>query len=268
MLRVADQEYLRNEQYRDASNLNARSELHRRFSTNPYGWHRWVLDQIHLPPAARLLELGCGPGDLWRETGAQAPEGWQVTLADLSLGMLQAARQNLGRGRAQFTLAEADAQAIPFPDASFDGVIANHMLYHVPDREKALAEIRRVLRPGGRFYAATNGRAHMREVREWVQRWVPDTQRWSFAFSLESGQPQLERWFPSVTLHRYEDMLVVTEAAPLIAYVRSGYAGTAVSGDRLAQLAAFVRQELATHGAIRITKEVGLFEAWGGEGGG
>jgi ubiquinone/menaquinone biosynthesis C-methylase UbiE len=268
MSRFTDQGYLRNEQYRDASNLNARIELHRRFRTNPYGWHRWVLDQIHLPPTARLLELGCGPGELWRENGAQAPEGWQVTLADLSLGMLQEARQNLGGSRTQFTFAEADAQAIPFPDASFDGVIANHMLYHVPDREKAFAEIRRVLRPGGRFYAATNGRAHMRELRDWVQRWVPDTQRWSFAFSLESGQEQLERWFPSVTLHRYEDALVVTEAEPLIAYLRSGYAGTAVAGDRLAELAAFVRQELAARGAIRLTKDTGLFEAWGDEGGG
>jgi SAM-dependent methyltransferase len=189
-------------------------------------------------------------------------------LADLSLGMLQEARQNLGGSLGEFTFVEADAQAIPFPDTSFDGVIANHMLYHVPDRETALAEIRRVLRPGGHLYAATNGQAHMREVRDWVQRWVPDTQRWSFAFSLETGQEQLERWFPSVTLHRYEDTLVVTEAEPLIAYVRSGYAGSAVSGDPLTELTAFVRQELAAHGAIRITKDTGLFEAWGGEGGG
>lgn len=125
-----------------------------------------------------------------------------------------------------------------------------------------------MLRPGGRFYAATNGLAHMRELRDWVQRWVSGPQRWSFAFSLESGQEQLERWFPSVTLHRYEDALVVTEAEPLIAYLRSGYAGTAVSGDRLAELAAFVRQEWAARGAIRLTKEIGLFEAWGNEGGG
>jgi hypothetical protein len=120
-----------------------------------------------------------------------------------------------------------------------------------------------VLRPGGRFYAATNGRAHMAELRDWIRRWVPDAERWSLAFSLENGQEQLEHWFPHVTLRRYEDVLVVTETAPLIAYVRSGYAGSGMTGDRLRTFTQFVEQELASHGAIRITKATGLFEAWG-----
>jgi ubiquinone/menaquinone biosynthesis C-methylase UbiE len=263
MSSAADQQYLLNEQYRNASNLNARIELHRRFSTNPYGWHRWVFDQLRLAPDARVLELGCGPGELWRENGGRIPEGWEVTLADLSPGMLAEARRSLRDLPRPFAFAEVDAQVIPFPDARFDGVIANHMLYHVPDREKALAEIRRVLRPSGRFCAATNGRAHMAELREWLRRWVPDTQRWSLAFSLENGQEQLERWFPHVTLRRYEDTLVITEAAPLIAYVRSGYASSGVVGERLTEFTRFVEQELASHGAIRITKATGLFEACG-----
>jgi SAM-dependent methyltransferase len=258
-----DQQYLLNEQYRNASNLNARIELHRRFSTNAYGWHRWVFDHFRLPPDARVLELGCGPGELWRENGDRIPEGWEVTLADLSPGMLAEVRQSLRDLPRSFVFAEVDAQAIPFPDASFDGVIANHMLYHVPDREKALAAIRRVLRPGGRLYAATNGQAHMRELREWIQRWTPDASVWSITFDLENGREQLARWFPHVTLRRYEDALVITEAEPLIAYVRSGYAGSAFAGDRLAELTAFIEREIASRGAIRITKDAGLFEAWG-----
>jgi ubiquinone/menaquinone biosynthesis C-methylase UbiE len=279
MSSAADQQYLLNEQYRNASNLNARIELHRRFSTNSYGWHRWVFDHFRLPPDARVLELGCGPGELWRENGDRIPEGWEVTLADLSPGMLEAGRRVLaakrtapgpGPGRQSlrdlprsFAFAEVDAQAIPFPDASFDGVIANHMLYHVPDREKAFAEIRRVLRPGGRLYAATNGQAHMRELREWVQRWTPNASVWSITFDLENGREQLARWFAGVTLRRYEDALVITEAEPLIAYVRSGYAGSAFAGDRLAELTAFIEREIASRGTIRITKDAGLFEAWG-----
>jgi hypothetical protein len=60
---IIDAEYLRKE-YQNATNLNARIRLHQRFSLNPYGWMRWVLDQLDLPPLCRILELGCGPGSL------------------------------------------------------------------------------------------------------------------------------------------------------------------------------------------------------------
>lgn len=80
--------------------------------------------------------------------------------------MLQAARQQLGEKR--FVYAVADAQALPFADATFDAVIANHMLYHIPDLPRALAEIRRVLKPAGRFYASTIGREHMHELDELI----------------------------------------------------------------------------------------------------
>jgi ubiquinone/menaquinone biosynthesis C-methylase UbiE len=264
--RAADPRYLLNEQYPNAANLNARIRLHERFSTNPYGFHAWVFDQLRLPREARVLELGCGPGELWRRNEPRIPEDWDVTLADLSPGMLREAQENLRDVRGRFTFAEVDAQAIPFPDASFHSVIANHMLYHVPDREKAFAEIRRVLRPGSRFYAATNAQAHMHELREWVQRWAQEAEVWSITFDLENGGEQLARWFPHVTRRRYEDALVVTEAEPLLAYVLSGYAGSAMAGDRLAELAALLEQEIASHGAIRITKDCGLFEAWEDEG--
>ena len=61
-----------------------------------------------------------------------------------------------------------DAQDIPFEDDTFGCVVANHMLYHVPDLDKGLAEIRRVLKPGGKLYAATNGEAHMLELEAFV----------------------------------------------------------------------------------------------------
>src|SRR5439155_8279412 len=109
-----------------------------------------------------------------------------------------------------------------FDDSTFDAVIANHMLYHVPDRESALAEIRRVLRPDGRFYAATVGRNHLRELSALVTRFAPDWVSWAAAegdpeaFVLENGADQVGRWFPRVELRRYEDELVVTEAGPLV----------------------------------------------------
>jgi len=79
------------DQYRDASNLNARIALHRRFSTNKAGWTRWVFDQLALPQECAILELGCGPADLWQQNAGCIPEGWHITLSDFSPGMVEKA---------------------------------------------------------------------------------------------------------------------------------------------------------------------------------
>jgi ubiquinone/menaquinone biosynthesis C-methylase UbiE len=267
----ADQEYLLTQQYRDASNLNARMQLHERFSTNRRGWHSWMFDHLQLPAEARLLEVGCGPGALWRENRDRIPAGWAITLSDFSPGMLREAEQHLAGGQPGFRFARLDAQAIPFAAASFDAVIANHMLYHVPDRPKALGEIRRVLRPGGHFYAATNGQNHMRELHALATASLDGApagdpalhaEQWTHAFSLENGREALAPFFSNVTLQPYPDALVVTEAEPLIAYARSGRYQSLLVGDRLAAFASAVEREIARRGALRITKEIGLFEAW------
>lgn len=156
-----DQTYLLGEQYRDATNLLARMALHQRFSANPLGLPRWIFDQLDLPDDARIVELGCGNGALWWENCERVPPGWTVTLTDISPGMLAEARARLGE-LPQFTdFQPVDIQMLPFPETAFDAAIASHMLYHVPDVARALGEVRRVLRPAGVFYAATNGPDHM-----------------------------------------------------------------------------------------------------------
>jgi ubiquinone/menaquinone biosynthesis C-methylase UbiE len=260
MSRIADQSYLRS-QYANASNLNDRIQLHVRFSTNTYDWHKWVFDQLKLGPQSHVLEVGCGPGQLWVQNRDRIPAGWQVTLSDFSPGMLEEARQNLA-GIHPFAFEVADIQALPFADAGFDAVIANHMLYHVPDRPTAYAQIKRVLRPAGRFYAATNGETHLQELHELVQQFDPSIGLWNrMEFRLEQGEQELAPWFAHVALHRYESALVVTEAEPLVAFIAS-MAGAALADDRRAAFARLVEQRLAADGAIHITKDTGLFEAY------
>ena len=142
-------------QYRTAANLAARQRIYQ-YATRDVAWHAWVFQQMRppLPPDARVLELGCGNGALWRETLDRVPPRWRVTLSDLSAGMLDDARRGLAHGASRFHVARIDAQSIPFADQSFNAVVANHMLYHVPDRPRAYGEIARVLRPGGRLFAA------------------------------------------------------------------------------------------------------------------
>ena len=264
MSKFIDQNYLKTDQYKDSSNLDARVEVHKRFSTNPYGWMNWVFDHLlALPAEAKILELGCGPGYLWKENASRIPSAWDITLSDLSSGMLDSAWRNLVVTGRNFKFKEIDAQKIPFEDETFDAVIANHMLYHVPDKPKAIAEIRRVLKTGGHFFATTVGDNHLKEITNWFRQ-IHKSEVWeSFAnlFTLENGLDQLKPFFPNVTVSRYEDNLHVTELEPLIAYFHSGIRAGELSEDEFAKLETDLKNELKEKGMIFIRKDSGLFEA-------
>lgn len=264
MSKFTDQRYLKNDQYKDSSNLDARAAIHNRFSTNPQSWTSWVFDHLlKLPEDARILELGCGPAYLWKENADRIPAEWRITLSDLSAGMLDAAWRNLVVTGRAFQFKEIDAQSIPFEDESFDAVIANHMLYHVPDRPRAIAEIRRVLKPGGLLVATTLGKSHMQEMTEWMRRTSADRniEPFSLSFSLENGLDQLTPYFSAVRLDRYEDHLQVTELEPIIAYLSSGFQATEMLEDEVEKLRNELQARLKTEKSIFISKDSGLFEA-------
>ncbi len=255
-------------QYQTDANLNARIALHRLFNTNPYSLHRWAFDHYDLPADARVLELGCGPADLWRENADRIPASWDVTLTDFSEGMIAAAQRNLAETGRAFTIRQADAQDLPFDAATFDAVLANHMLYHVPDRPRALAEIRRVLKPGGKFYAATNGEQHMMDLWRLLTPYIPNCYARSLAaaggFTLENGPAQLESaGFVDVVWHNYANDLAVTDVEPLIAYIQS--AATLMEHDwtesELDAIRAEVAARIAAAGAFHIGKVTGMFES-------
>jgi len=239
------------EQYRTDANLNARIALHARFSTNP-GWSQWLFDHEAPPSGARLLEVGCGPATtLWGANLERIDPSWKLTLADFSPGMIEAARDLLG-DRADYVV--ADAQELPFDDGSFDVVLANHMLYHVPDRPRAFAEIRRVLVAGGVFHASTNGEGHLQEMGDLTADWWP-FERHVDAFGLESGPPQLEPFFTDVRIERFDTGLRVTDVEPVLAYLRSSerYDGRDLAGERAAVAAAIERD-----GSFWVTTAPGL----------
>lgn len=263
-----DKHYLVTRQYRDASNLNARGSLHARYGTNSHPWFRWVFDQaLSLAPSdALILEAGAGPGGLWRENLDRLPGGWRVTLTDLSAGMVAA--ESAALPVETFTCAVADVEALPFDDASFDLAIANHMLYHVPDRPRALAELRRVLRPGAALVAATNGQNNMRELDYLLDEVAPglrtDTWRASFRhpFKLENGAEQLAPFFDDIEMRRYEDALEVTEVEPLVTYIDSIDTPALRAPEVRAALSSRIAEIMREQGGVfHITKSVGLFVA-------
>ncbi len=257
---IADPEHVKN-QYRNTSFLNARFRLYQEFSTNKYGWQRWLFDQCRFPLQGRILELGCGTGDLWLENLDRIPDGLDVVLSDLSPGILQQTWGNPRDSRSSFQFGIIDAQSIPFDDQCFEIVIANHMLYHVPDGGKVLLEVQRVMRWTGRFYASTIGKDHLKELGALVSKFDSRLSSWgqlpSGSFDLENGSAQLGEHFGDVSLHRYADSLTVTDAGVLTDYIASGL--KEITSDRYSDLAMFVEQELqANDGQFHITKD------WGG----
>jgi SAM-dependent methyltransferase len=240
------------EQYRTTTNLRARIALHRRFSTSPLSYPRWVFDGYDFGDDADVLEVGCGDAMIWRENRDRIPDGWRLTLTDLSDGMVGAARDALG-DRARYGV--ADVAELPFDDGAFDAVIANHMLFHVEDRTRALGELRRVLRPGGRFVATTIGVDHLLELRELAPP-QPGGQ-WAHArgrFTIESAPAELAPFFVDVEAERYPDSLEVTEAGPLVDFIRSR---GDESEERLEAMRAHVEAAIARDGAFHVTKDTG-----------
>lgn len=256
-----DPDYLRNYQYRTDKNLQARISLHKKYSTNPVDWNDWVQSHILAITARNILEVGGGPGSLWRDWDAGAlSHPPKVFLNDFSLGMLKSARQVDPDGKF-LLLACNDVQFLPFTGNSVDLVIANHMLYHVPDISLALCEIQRVLKADGTFLTATNGHTHMQEVDELVRQAAPDLPNLyhvSRNFNLENAMEFLTPFFTHVHLEYYEDSLVIDRAEPLLDYIVSIWEKF-IDLDQKASILAAIESRLAQEGKIHIQKSTGMF---------
>jgi ubiquinone/menaquinone biosynthesis C-methylase UbiE len=263
---LLDQHYLKFEQYKDASHLNARIQLHQRFSTNPYGWFKWVFDQFDLPLKSTILEIGCGPGMLWSENKARVHKDWSIILSDFSPGMVRDARSNVGLNRYTFTYEVSNGMAIPFRDKTFDAIIANHVLYHFPDRNKALEEINRVLKPDGCFFTSTIGKNHLKELSQLIRGFAVEADYYSPAlnpsgFTLENGTNQLAPWLKQIEIRYYHDALVITEAEPLLAYILSMIPREElfVRDSDITKLSVKISKLIDQNGSIYIQKSTGMF---------
>jgi ubiquinone/menaquinone biosynthesis C-methylase UbiE len=177
--------------------------------------------------------------------------------------MLDAAWRNLVPLGRSFKFEKMDAQSIPYADQTFDAVIANHMLYHVPDRKSALVEMHRVLKNDGVLFASTVGANHMRKMYGWLKciNHNPRPDMFVNPFTLENGADQMREVFSTVEMSRYVDNLHVTEIEPLIAYLRSSIGAADIVEDELQKLQGEFALTLVANGEIFISKDSGLFVA-------
>jgi ubiquinone/menaquinone biosynthesis C-methylase UbiE len=113
-----------------------------------------LVRSLRLPRDARILEVGCGRGIALPPLAELCRPRALVGL-DFDAALLAVARERLRDRGVDAQLVHGDVRALPFPARSFDVVIDFGTCYHVPDRDRALAEIARVLAPGGRFVHET-----------------------------------------------------------------------------------------------------------------
>jgi SAM-dependent methyltransferase len=260
-----DRDHLQRDAYADSAKLNARRDIYR-FQIPAPRFPAWALD--HLPRnCGRVIDVGCGPGIYLARLSAESRLSFGVGL-DLSHGMAVEA------SAVTTAVGVADAQHLPIRDGAFDTCLCVHMLYHVPDIDRAVSELRRVTRRGGTTLIATNGDNHQRELRDVFDAAVGEITGEAGAsvfslprrFRMESAGEILGRHFEVVDRDDLPGELVVPEAEPVLAYVesiRSFHEPNLPAGvrweDVVERLTEKVQAEIDSEGAFRVQVHAGVF---------
>ena len=195
------------EQYTREDNLRARQRLYE--ETKGPDVHEVLWQTLVEWSPRRVLEVGGGPGELAERM--QKELGAEVSFIDISPRMVELARERGVDARV------GDVQELPFEDGTFDTVVAAWMLYHVPDIDRGLAEIARVLRPGGALIAVTTSVLHLMELRALVAYPAGHYE----PFNRENGDDYLRRHFAQIERFDVEVEVTVRERQKLVDYQQS-----------------------------------------------
>jgi len=228
-----DRELLRTDAYGTTDALAIRQRIHELYTDPKIDFPAWTLDRIVWRGDEHVLDIGAGTGLYVQALRHRLPDG-VIYAGDLSSGMTGYLAQFPADGCPLYVL-NADVQALPFPDHALDVILANHMLYHVPDLELALREIHRVLKPSGCLIAATNGDQNMAEFqqlliqgcvllnveRETLQQLYERWQAERSHFRLETSAPILARHFFAVQRNDQPSALILPQPEPVMEYLQS-----------------------------------------------
>lgn len=204
-------------------------------------------------------ELGCGTGDMWKDKEAMIASCSKLVLSDFSAGMVKVSKETVGiHDNVEYQV--IDIQDIPFGDETFDIVIANMMLYHVPDLHRALTEVRRVLKKGGKFYCATYGEHGITEYLTTLfsEYGVEDSINQNF--TLQNGYEILGKVFSKVEKLEYVDSLQVREVDDMVEYIYSLSSMMPLRNVPKQDVKNMLLQH-TSNGILHVPKEYGMFRA-------
>lgn len=248
--------------YADGSKFEARRNLYA-YLRPPRDFLGWALDHLELHARARVLDVGCGPGYYLSRLRARATDA-PIVGVDLSEGMVRAASAATG----ERAVAVASVQSLPFATDGFDAVLAMHMLYHAPDIPGAVAELRRVLRPGGVLLTSTLSGEHLAELRSLMgaPSGAARLPRTSDRFNLENGRDQLAGSFTDIAVDSVQGTIVLDDPEPAVAFVASArdlHADQLPNGrtwdDVVAHARAVLAAEIERTGTVRLRAHTGVF---------
>lgn len=246
-------------QYSDSSKLAARARL-QQFGHAEVPWFTWVAQHVPVAAGGEVLDVGCGPAWFWPEASAVLPPDLNLVLFDQSAGMVAEALERCGTLPLGSVKGETgDAAALPFADASFDAVIAMHMLYHVAEQEKAMAEFRRVLKPGGSLVVTTNGIDNMRELYALTSVFgsAPHDPA-AEAFGLDRAEALMQAAFGNVTMELHPATMRVTDPEVVYLALTSYPPGDNAPPDQRQAFRDGIAKAFAAGGsAIEVTKQLG-----------
>lgn len=247
------------QQYATETNLNTRISIHEKYSTNKTGFGNWIFSNYDISAGMNVLELGCGTGDMWKGKESMIISCSKLVLSDFSAGMVRASKENVGiYDNVEYRI--IDIQEIPYEDETFDIVIANMMLYHVPDLHKALSEVRRVLKKNGKFYCATYGEHGITEylTKLFSEYGIEDSI--NKTFTLQNGERILRNFFSKVEKLEYADSLRVTEVDDMVEYIYSLTCMMPLKNVPKQEVKEILLRH-TSNGVLTVPKEYGMFQA-------
>ena len=247
------------QQYATANNLNTRISIHEKYSTNKMGFGNWIMSNYKMEEGMKVLELGCGTGNMWKNRESIISNCSKLILSDFSEGMVAVTKENVGNyDNIEYKV--IDIQEIPYENETFDIVIANMMLYHVPDIHKGLTEVRRVLKKDGSFYCATYGEHGIIEYLSKLLAAYGVEDNINKNFTLQNGYEILSKSFSKVKKLEYVDSLAVTNIDDMVNYIYSLPSMTSLSNVPKHIIKTVLMQNL-TNGILNVPKEYGMFIA-------
>lgn len=206
---MRDPQYVR-EQYASETRLGARASLYGE-TTGPFAGDV-AFDAVAEVEPRRFLEVGCGTGWFAARVGHEI--GAAVVALDQSERMVELARAE------GLDAHVGDVQELPFADGEFDCAAANWMLYHVSDLDRGLAELARVLSPGGRLVAITNGKDHLLELWHAVGAEEQRVGR-DLSFDAENGEAALRKHFAEVRMRDSGGTVAIVDRDAVVRYIES-----------------------------------------------
>jgi 2-polyprenyl-3-methyl-5-hydroxy-6-metoxy-1,4-benzoquinol methylase len=256
-------------QYADPERFNARIRIHAKYGTNKTPWPIWLFSLYHFPEHARIIEFGCGNGLIWKVNSFRISHDWQIELTDFSSAMIESARSAIGPDWQNISFHVVDLSDYSSEARRYTNILANHMLYHIDDRSKALNAIYEALEPKGEFYASTVGLDNMLEMKKLVRGFTGNDNyalvqgNITDRFSLENGIAQLAAFFEDIRVVEYPDSLEITDTSDLVEYVLS--CNNLVKDiqvlpeEQKDDFARYVDAKIKKDGKIHITKSSGTF---------